>query len=170
MRAVVDSGCTRTLVPHPQFCVDGSIVKLAEPVQIKGLGGIVKSNFTGTLRIKSNVPGCNRTITMRNVLITSSTPRTLVCVSELDDMGYKSEFYDKTLFISEKQADTSKVGPRTCIFPRFPEVDGKLLDDEVDESKTKHRKGAMHALYPIPDDCFETSAVPTPKDRVKSLD
>ena len=86
MRAVVDSGCTRTLVPHPQFCVDGSVKKLAEPVHIKGLGGIVKSMFTGTLRIKSNVPGCNRSITIRNV-ITSST---LVCVSELDDMGYKS--------------------------------------------------------------------------------
>ena len=176
MRAVIDSGCTRTLVPHPKYCVEGSIKRMAEPVRIKGLGGIVESNYTGTLRIKSNIPGCDRSITIHDVLITSSTPRTLVCVSELDDMGYKIEVYNRTLSISEKHSDGSPVGPKTCIFPRHPEVDGKLLDDdEADEAdnsnvNAKRRKGPIHALYPIPDDCFETTAIPNPKGRVKSLD
>ena len=161
MRAVVDSGCTRTIVTHPRYCVPGSVKKLDKPVPISGIGGKVQASYTGTLEILSNIPGCTRSIILRDCLVASQVPRTLVSVAELDTMGYRIEIYDQTLYLSEK-SQNGEQGPRTCIFPRYPEVNGVLIDekDDLGNGKTgpKRAKGKTHALYPIPDNCFTAGA------------
>ena len=85
------------------------------------------------------------------------TKRTLVSVAELDSMGYRIEIYDQTLYVSEASKNGAQ-GPRTCIFPRYPEVNGVLIDEGDDlgsgKSGGKRDKAKTNRLYPIPDNCF----------------
>ena len=102
----------------------------------------------------SNIPGCTAVILLKDALVIGkSQSRTLICIPELDRLGYECLFSQGNLTISLK-------GKKIFVLPRLPESNGKLVDAE-DRMKSRDIKPfcseSVHLLYPIPDSCFKTS-------------
>jgi hypothetical protein len=104
--------------------------------------------------MSSNIPGCTATILLKNALIMPTAQRTLICIPELDRMGYACNFSQGNLTISLK-------GNKIFVLPRLPESQGKLVDVEdrmrSNDDVKPFSSGSVHRLYPIPDSCFRTS-------------
>jgi hypothetical protein len=153
MRAVADTGASTHVVCHPKFCAPGSVKEIS-PVTITGVGGSVTVGHCGDLVMSSNIPGCTATIVLKDVLIMPNAKRTLICIPELDRMGYACTFFQGTLTISLGE-------DKIFVLPRLPESQGMLLDIE-DRMQSIHdlkpfSSGSVNRLYPIPDSCFENS-------------
>ena len=108
----------------------------------------------GDLVMSSNIPGCTATIVLKDVLIMPNAQRTLICIPELDRMGYACNFSQGNLTISLK-------GDKIFVLPRLPESQGKLVDIE-DRMQSIHdlkpfTSESVNRLYPIPDSCFKIS-------------
>ena len=127
MRAILDSGATSIFLPHPHFCVEGSILAITgNENSVTGMakgGKALRATHTGTLRMYSNVPGCSDIITLENCLIVPGMNRALIGGSVLDDMGY---YFDHGG--GQCRVRFGRNGPSVLVLPRMRERKGKLVD------------------------------------------
>ena len=158
MRAVMDTGATGVFLPHPHFCVEGSVREIEGPWPVSGMakkGQTLQVTHTATLRLYSNVQGVDLYVELPDSLIVPGISRALIGVPVLDDLGYFVIVGGGQCVVRHEEA-----GPNIVVLPRLPEQKGKLVDEEdaFDCAPTiglaKGPGGRRHKLYPIPDLCF----------------
>ena len=162
-RFIVDGGATGPgYVQSESQCVPGSIKKLAKPYFVEGFTGkSVKVTHTGTVLIKSNIPGSKEYILIPDMLIVHGSNRSLCGISRLDDLGYYADHGGGGVRIRH-----GPDGDTILALPRLPEGTEILLDTGTPIASLP-RKGPLdfglavasrHPLYPIPDEYFVTDA------------